>query len=698
MDIYSPVVQKQLGKKAKAKAKKDEKENKPKSKKVVHDLFVQGTNDSSIVSKRSVEILYHGLEDEESKPFFHHFVKKTPRRTPVINRGYWIRMKSIRMAIEKIIEQQPEGQRINIINLGCGYDPLPFQLLDDKKFQDRKLYCIDVDFPELIDYKSQMIHMAPEIMSLIGPQLSAAEDIGPSGIVIRTKNYATMGCDLTNRELYCKQLDSFKANSPSTTNIFIAEVSLAYMTPETANPIIETSSAFSNSHFIILEQLLPAGGNHPFAKRMISHFKKMEAPLQCVHTYPTIEDQINRFKNLGYQYVNARDLLGCWDLVPNDVKLKVKAIEAFDEWEEFIFFGQHYINLHATNQPGVDVYTEQYFKLYPSLEPTPSRYKMECQHELPTQFQRKFHSCLSFSDASFLTCGTNQSRLSDTVQLKLATDKVGIVETPSSFKPRVGAVSVNTKSGSYLIGGRRIPGIGIEEVWKLEHNRDDQYVWKPAAPLLQGRVKHTAICVDEGDILIFGGSNGEGFEYYFSEKDTWIKLEYSCDSVILESLESSKLVILESSKEIYLLGGMIHDSTGAFEFNPSVYNVTLDLTSKTVSLKKILESKSLARYGFNIIATGSKLLVLGGGGKKLYDQDDTFVEVNVETKKVSGVRLEDDIWMKAPVFIGSDILSRDTLAQTWVVGGGAVCYGFGSIWGGVFNINFGNKPCQQLKV
>ncbi|KGK34426.1 hypothetical protein JL09_g6427, partial [Pichia kudriavzevii] len=144
------------------------------------------------------------------------------------------------------------------------------------------------------------------------------------------------------------------------------------MTPTTANPIIETSSMFNNSHFLILEQLMPSGENHPFAKRMINHFKKMEAPLQCVHTYPTIEDQISRFKSLGYNEVNARDLLGCWELVPPKLRIRVEQVEAFDEWEEFIFFGQHYINLHATNQRGVEVYPFQYKPLYQNLSVTNS--------------------------------------------------------------------------------------------------------------------------------------------------------------------------------------------------------------------------------------------------------------------------------------------------------------------------------------
>ena len=689
MDVFASVVQKQLGKtnavkKTNEGAKNDKNsKNARKTKKLVHDLFVQGTNDSSIVSKRSVEILYREKVDPHSKEFFQYFVKKTPRRTPVINRGYWIRMRSIQMSIMKIISQQPENQRINIINLGCGYDPLPFQILDNNELKSRNIYCIDVDYPELIGYKSQMIHMSPELVSLIGEE---HEDLSAPGITIRTDNYATMGCDLTNKELYCKQLDSFKANSPSTTNIFIAEVSLAYMTPETANPIIETSSQFSNSNFLILEQLMPEGEEHPFAKRMINHFKKMEAPLQCVHTYPTISKQIERFESLGFKSVNARDLLSVWELVPNEIKLKVEQVEAFDEWEEFAFFGQHYILLHATNQEGVNVYDTMFEEIYKPLTRTQNEYHFTVQEkELPTSIQRKFHTCLQIEDDYFMTSGTNQSRLSDTISLSSATLTI---DTPSFFKGRVAAQSVTIGSDAYMIGGRRMPGAGIDEVWKFS-KLGDAFKWEQQTPLPTGRVKHTSLEY-EGGLLIFGGSTGESFIYNALDgKDGWEDLV--CKQKI--SLVSSCMI--RAGDNIYLIGGMVYDSDGDFHFNEIVYQVKIDLQSKTVELEEVLRHKALARYGAHTALIGEKVLLIGGVGMKLYGQQDTVVEIDLQEKTVKSVPIDEKTWSLQPLFVGSDII-KGTDNCLWIVGGGAVCYGFGSVWGGAVAISTHKEPSTYL--
>ena len=110
-------------------ARQRRKIEKDKRKKVYDDQQVQGTNNSSIVSKRSVEKLYSLSLQPELGEFFKYFVPKGKRRSPAINRGYWIRMESIRQMVIRIIEQNID-KSVNIINLGCGFDPLAFQLLN----------------------------------------------------------------------------------------------------------------------------------------------------------------------------------------------------------------------------------------------------------------------------------------------------------------------------------------------------------------------------------------------------------------------------------------------------------------------------------------------------------------------------------------------------------------------------------------
>lgn len=76
--------------------------------------LVMGTNNSSIVSKRSVEMLYY-----PEPHFFRYFVKKPQRRAPLINRGYWLRMYAMAESVRRFM-CEPSDKPKFILSLGCG--------------------------------------------------------------------------------------------------------------------------------------------------------------------------------------------------------------------------------------------------------------------------------------------------------------------------------------------------------------------------------------------------------------------------------------------------------------------------------------------------------------------------------------------------------------------------------------------------
>lgn len=89
-------------------------QQRPKSRKAKTDASVMDTNNSSIVSKRSVERLYY-----QEPHFYRHFVKKPQTRAPLINRGYWLRMHAVEQVIKQFLDEPSEKKKI-VLNLGCG--------------------------------------------------------------------------------------------------------------------------------------------------------------------------------------------------------------------------------------------------------------------------------------------------------------------------------------------------------------------------------------------------------------------------------------------------------------------------------------------------------------------------------------------------------------------------------------------------
>lgn len=81
------------------------------------------TNSSSIVSKRSVERLYSKPDEDQ---FLRYFVKKPQRRSPLINRGYWLRMRAVEHVVRSFLSEEVIDPRTKIsvkkvvVNLGCG--------------------------------------------------------------------------------------------------------------------------------------------------------------------------------------------------------------------------------------------------------------------------------------------------------------------------------------------------------------------------------------------------------------------------------------------------------------------------------------------------------------------------------------------------------------------------------------------------
>ncbi|RKP28572.1 hypothetical protein METBISCDRAFT_29032, partial [Metschnikowia bicuspidata] len=76
------------------------------------------------------------------------------------------------------------------------------------------------------------------------------------------------------------------------------------------------------------------------------------------------------------------------------------------------------------------------------------------------------------------------------------------------------------------------------------------------------------------------------------------------------------------------------------------------------------------------------LAIFGGAGPVPQSQDSTIIEYDMQTRVVNGLRISDLVWDTAPVFIGSQ------LVDSTIIGGGAVCYSFGSHYNKIYEVDF----------
>ncbi|PAA56972.1 hypothetical protein BOX15_Mlig032687g5, partial [Macrostomum lignano] len=294
---------------------------------------VQGTNDSSIVSKASA--VERGYFDD---PFVSLMVRKRARRAPLINRGYYIRMKAMDQALQNFISAtSSEGQTRYIISLGAGFDTAYFRLKSNGLLDG--IYYIEIDYYDVVANKARLIQQSELLTTVIGDyQL----ELG-SNLVVRSADYCLVASDLTHEPVLAACLRELIPDWTAPA-LFFSECVLTYVAPKHADRLINwISQEFPCSVFLLYEQIRPYDG---FGVIMCQHFKGLGSRLKCIEKYPYLADQRERF-SVGWQRVEALDMNAFYRSLDLAERCRVEHLEVFDEFEEWWAKCEHYFVLAA---------------------------------------------------------------------------------------------------------------------------------------------------------------------------------------------------------------------------------------------------------------------------------------------------------------------------------------------------------------
>ncbi|KAG0201080.1 Leucine carboxyl methyltransferase 2 [Mortierella sp. NVP41] len=331
------------------------------------DLAIQGTNTSSITSKRSLERLGYldpchipGVTEKDSPLMFKYVVPKPSRRSPVINRAYYQRTESIRVLIEGWIEEcESKGiEQCAIISLGCGFDPTYFRLATLRKAKESKtqLKYIDIDYPTLITERLYMVRTQDTLHSLL-PQDPTVDDVGE----FVSDTYSCLGIDLRNLGQLRKGLEAagVTAGLPI---LVISEVVLSYLEADESDAVIKFFAGYPDATFILHEQCIPSydvedelENLHPFASTMFRHFQRTMTPLKTLQEYRNLPDHRERFRSLGWPKCDLLNMNLFTDYVTMptvEEHQRVTLLEPFDEHDELYWIGAYYFIAVASTGPG----------------------------------------------------------------------------------------------------------------------------------------------------------------------------------------------------------------------------------------------------------------------------------------------------------------------------------------------------------
>lgn len=401
----------------------------------------------------------------------------------------------------------------------------------------------------------------------------------------------------------------------------------------------------------------------------------------------------------------AVSLWGLWSddsFTPPSLRMKVDAIEPFDEWEEFALFGGHYFILVASNTkagtgapPSISTNLAA-ADVDSSSEPASISLRSS---ELPADSAwtpRRFTAAFTLDEGAVAVHGGQgpQNRLSSISAFTRGKPKSEI-ETESILQP--GARMCHTitligKAGALLVGGRASPAQALADCWLISKGK-----WSAVDDIPVARYRHSAVSVGLSEdmsqsesILVFGGKSSDG-----TVLDDWFlwTANNGWHSILVDgprpparfgaAMSVSRVAQAGSTRGILLGGigacGTVLDDVWEWSLSGTA-PPQLSVRDMTNEVRKSATKSTHARIGASLVPWGDALLLIGGVSKLgIVGLADEFLLL---TQLDTGIAIQHPkIHMPAywPLLVGAGIgaVSRNEVV---IAGGGAVCFSMGSFW------------------
>nr|XP_055071846.1 tRNA wybutosine-synthesizing protein 4 [Misgurnus anguillicaudatus] len=650
------------------------------------DVAVQGTNDSSVVSK--VSAAAQGYFNDQ---FLKHFVCKVSRRAPLINRGYYVRMKAVDHCVKQFFYATESCLRRQILSLGAGFDSLFFRLYVEGALKSVTVF--EVDFPEVAQRKAALISSNACLMDAL-PDWESVSTQQTNGVFIRSGHYNLLGVDVRKEQEVEATLNKAGLQWDVPT-LVLSEVVLTYMETQWSDAVIGwAAKLLPQSLFVMYEQIHP---DDPFGLVMQNHFLKLNSTIHALKQYPDSNAQTQRFIQQGWEKCVCLDMNEFYfDLLREDEKQRVEGLEPFDEFEEWHQKCSHYFILTAskgsmTSQalltlpkvPSIPRMTPQWLRNPPlSVKPVSGSACVEAVG---------MASAVLGSGLILLTGGSGRAGR-DTAARVMIKEQAGwkcasvypqgdrVVSVYQTLTPVPGG-------GAVLLGGRTSPLNPVGSVLSVTFDLGDQpsqskvqlsfknMVCTGSGP--KPRWRHTSTCISHGDktfLFVFGGRTEKdpvlGDAHFLClENKHWT--EIPVDGIVPEARHSHSACPYGGGLVVF--GGL---GKSGRPLGDAFY---LRTTSSGFCWEKmILHPSPVPRYSHSAHVINDNLVVVGGvwlqadgvpGVAVINLTTGAYVEIQLDTSAVP--------WPLMLHSFCSELLDSEG-AELMLIGGGGNCFSFGT--------------------
>jgi len=268
------------------------------------------------------------------------------RKMPIINRGTYLRTRSIDLVINEFIKKFDKCQ---IVSLGGGSDTRCFSLLD----RYENLTYSEIDYPESVKIKKLGILANDELRKSLGvcdtaPTINSKSDFMNFDSDLITSRYKLIGDDLRNVDADFLKLKKFDHSLPT---LILSECVLCYLSPQENEAIIKFWTRWCSGYSAVLIYE-PMSLNDPFGLTMARNLSQRGLNLQSFSEYPNLQSRFEFLKNscsLKNLRLTEMCLVGGYSSenvekpwIDQAEEQRINRLELIDEVEEIQLLYKHY--------------------------------------------------------------------------------------------------------------------------------------------------------------------------------------------------------------------------------------------------------------------------------------------------------------------------------------------------------------------
>ena len=241
------------------------------------------------------------------------------KRPPIINKGYYIRILAFQRTISSFINAS--NGNIQLIFLGCGYDPFPLKLLQEWS----TIRVDEADYPEVIENKRNIYSSWGESGQVLPHLFEVDLNEGEHLITTLTNN-------LLNMEI---------------PTLIITECVLPYLHPESISFLISTFYQIFPCCAWLSYDLINLSDS--FGKVMIRNMAAAGINIPGALFFQSKQNEIDCFLSNGWESCQCDTLLEYYNKrISTEEKASMSSIERLDEVEEWNIIMNHYSFLIAS--------------------------------------------------------------------------------------------------------------------------------------------------------------------------------------------------------------------------------------------------------------------------------------------------------------------------------------------------------------